>query len=202
MQSATQTFSNAGPTDQRATSHGSKRPLVLTTKPHSDITGQRSSLLLIPIPLALLTSHFFFCFTPLRHFLTRSVLSISPGCGVRQRKAAVQTPAIERALKANIKMPATSRVALLFFNSTGWGFQQSEENKVELQYERTEEPFPHGPLLTQISGYMQLPRILLSILRCSLSPSRVSMTNLCKNLSAISETSIKHNCKITAIPDE
>lgn len=89
-------------------------PLVLTTKPHSDITGQRSSLLLIPIPLALLASHFFFCFTPLRHFLTQPVLSISPGCGVRQRKAAVQIPAIEHALKANIKMPATSRVALLF----------------------------------------------------------------------------------------
>lgn len=108
---------------------------------------------------------FFFCFTPLRHFLTRSVLSISPGCGVRQRKAAVQIPAIEHALKANIKMPATSRVALLFFIlfcGMG-GFQQSEENKVELQYERTKEPFPHGPLLTQISGYIQLPRILLSI---------------------------------------
>lgn len=72
MQSATQTFFNAGPTDQRAASHGSKRPLVLTTKARSDITGQRSSLLLIPIPLALLTSHFSFCFTPLRHFPTRS----------------------------------------------------------------------------------------------------------------------------------
>lgn len=195
MQSATQTFFNAGPTDQRAASHGSKRPLVLTTKARSDITGQRSSLLLIPIPLALLTSHFSFCFTPLRHFPTRSVLSISPGCGVRQWKAAVQIPAIEHSLKANIKMPATSRVALLLlflFWGLG-GFQQSEENKVELQYERTKEPFPHGPLLTQISGYIQLPKILLSIHRCSLGPSRASMTNLCKNLSAIFEISIKQN---------
>lgn len=79
-------------------------------------------------------------------------------------------------------------------------YGQSEENKVELQYERTKEPFPHGPLLTQISGYVQLPRILLSIHPCSLSPSWVSMTNSSKNLSAIFETSIKHNCKMTAIP--
>lgn len=56
---------NVGPTDQRAASHGNKRPLVLTTKPLSDIRGQRSSFLPFPIPLLSLTLR---SSSPQRHF--------------------------------------------------------------------------------------------------------------------------------------
>lgn len=62
-----------GPTDQRAARHGNKRPLVLTTKPLSDIIGQRSSLLLIPIPLPPSLHTVFY---PPRHFLRHPLLSI------------------------------------------------------------------------------------------------------------------------------
>lgn len=157
---------NVGPTDQRAASHGSKRPLVLTTKPLSDIRGQRSSFLLFPIPLLSLT-----VFLPRDISPTPSAVN-TVGCrhlwlGGRlsgKHRATYQTPAFEHALQFGIRMPET-------FHSESKSFQRGKAGAWGEQRARS----PTAPSWHRFSGCKYLPGILLLSIHLSSSITYVEV---------------------------
>lgn len=142
-------INNVGLTDQRAASQGSKHPL-LTSKPLSDITGQRSSHLPFSIPFPSLTSHSFF---PLRRFLRHPVLSILCGLcifvssDVRQMHRAASNACFEHALSA-LQLTSGCPLRLVFhyyFILRTGASREVMRTGQSTSMKGLKSHFPHGP---------------------------------------------------------
>lgn len=141
---------------------GKKHSLVWIAKPVTDIEGKWSSLLHILSPsLPSLHTVFSLWHPVLSVWSLHLCLSCYPRRLRQTHRAAVQMPACEHA--SSVWQPTSGCLLHLVFH---YSFilragASSEARRAGQSSSRTKEPFPPRPLLTQISGCMPLPGILL-----------------------------------------